>query len=168
MVSLPSFEELLDRNKSMVYSIFWHALGNRDTAEELMQEVFLSLHQNLAHLESADHARNWLRRTAGNRAIDELRRQKLRRGPSLEEVPEPSREDASLDPHMLAALRRQLDRLPPEAKILTILRFQEDLQPTEIAERLGIPVNTVKSRLHRALKLLRGRLEPAFRSVKSA
>lgn len=150
----------------MVYSIFWNALRNRAVAEELMQEVFLSLHQHMGKMEGEAHAKNWLRRTAANRAIDELRRMKLRRGPSLEEVAEPSAEDAGQDPQLLAALRKQVERLPAEAKVLTILRYQEDMHPSEIAERLGLPVNTVKSRLHRALQVLRGRLEPAVRSIR--
>lgn len=150
----------------MVYSVFWNALRNRAVAEELMQEVFLGLHQNFAQLESAEHARNWLRRAAANRAIDELRRLRYRRGPSLEEVAEPSEEAVEADPLLGAELRRQLERLPAEARVLTILRYQEDMQPLEIAERLQLPVNTVKSRLHRALKLLRGRLEAHTKVVK--
>lgn len=166
MTPLPGFEELLDRNKAMVYSVFWNALRNRAVAEELMQEVFLGLHQNLAHLESAEHAKNWLRRTAANRAIDELRRLRYRRGPSLEEVAEPAQEAMEVDPLLGEELRRQLERLPAEARVLTILRYQEDMQPMEIAEKLSIPVNTVKSRLHRALQLLRGRMEAHTKAVK--
>lgn len=163
---LPAFEDLLERNQAMVYSIFWNALRNRGVAEELMQEVFLGLHQHLGQIESAEHARNWLRRTSANRAIDELRRLRYRKGPSLEEVAEPSGETVEIDPFLGAELRRQLERLPAEARVLTILRYQEDMQPMEIAEKLSLPVNTVKSRLHRALKLLRGRLEAQTKVVK--
>jgi RNA polymerase sigma-70 factor (ECF subfamily) len=159
MPAAPPFEELVARHQSLVYSILWHALRNRAQAEDATQEVFLSLHQHLAEIENAEHAKNWLRRSAANRAIDELRRLRYRRGPSLEEAPEPALAPRVADPFLSAALRLQLDRLPPEAKVLTILRYQEDLAPSEIAERLNLPVNTVKSRLHRALKLLRGRLE---------
>jgi RNA polymerase sigma-70 factor (ECF subfamily) len=164
MADLPAFEELLDRHKAMVYSIFWNALRNRELAEELMQDVFLSLHQNLGQMESAEHAKNWLRRSAANRAIDELRRQRHRRGPSLEEVLEPAEEAVQGDPFLSAVLQKQLDRLPPAIRVLTILRYQEDLPPLEIAEKVGLPVNTVKSRLHRTLKLLRGRLEASVES----
>jgi len=166
MTALPSFEELLERHKAMVYSIFWNAIRNRGVAEELMQEVFLGLHQNLDQMESAEHAKNWLRRTAANRAIDELRRQRYRRGPSLVDVPEPSEAALEIDPFLGAELLRQVERLPAEARVLTILRYQEDMQPMEIAERLSLPVNTVKSRLHRALKLLRGRLESHAKVVR--
>jgi len=74
MGSLPDFRTLVKRNQSMVFSIALRALNQREMAEDLTQEVFLSLHENLASIESEDHARNWLRRTAANRSIDEIRR----------------------------------------------------------------------------------------------
>ncbi len=159
MGSLPGFTELVHEHQSMVFSIVLRALGNRAVAEELTQEVFLSLHENLASIESEEHARRWLRRAAVNRAIDEMRRRQRRRGPSLEEVAEPSVEAVERDPLMLGYLRQSVLALPPLARMLTILRFQEEMEPREIAAHLDMPVATVKSRLHRTMKLLRGKLE---------
>jgi RNA polymerase sigma-70 factor, ECF subfamily len=158
MAALPSFEQLLLRNQTMVFSIAFHALRNRSLAEELAQEVFLSLHQNLHSLDSEEHVRNWLRRAAANRAIDEIRKLKHRKGPSLVDVAEPSADAKLADPLELDQLRRMVAALPPLARMLTILRFQEDLQPMEIAEQLSMPVATVKSKLHRTLRLLRGKM----------
>jgi RNA polymerase sigma-70 factor (ECF subfamily) len=56
-------------------------------------------------------------------------------------------------------LRRLLAELPDSARMVVLLRYQEDLDPIEIAEMLNVPIATVKSRLHRSLALLRGRLE---------
>ena len=159
MGSLPGFTELVHGHQSMVFSIALRALGNRAIAEDLTQEVFLSLHENLASIESEDHARRWLRRTAVNRTIDEMRRRQRRRGPSLEEVAEPSVEAVDRDPLMLGHLRQSVRALPPLARMLTILRFQEEMEPREIAAHLDMPVATVKSRLHRTMKLLRAKLE---------
>jgi RNA polymerase sigma-70 factor (ECF subfamily) len=50
-------------------------------------------------------------------------------------------------------------KLPPNARMVVLLRYQEDLDPSEIAETLNMPVSTVKSHLHRSLALLRGKLE---------
>lgn len=158
MKNLPSFAELVERHQSMVYSIGWHALRNRARAEDLAQDVFLSLHQHLDTLENEEHVRHWLRRTAANRAIDEIRRGKFRNGPSLVDVREPSIEQPHTDPLLLEQMKSEIAKLPAEARLLTILRYQEDMAPQEIAAQLDIPVNTVKSRLHRTLKLLRGRL----------
>ncbi|MCX6611293.1 MAG: sigma-70 family RNA polymerase sigma factor [Acidobacteria bacterium] len=159
MGSLPSFSELVHSHQGMVFSITLRALGNREVAEDLTQEVFLSLHQNLASIESEDHARNWLRRTAANRSVDEIRRLKYRRGPALDQVAEPSVDAEESDPMLMTQLRESVASLPPLARMLTIMRFQQEMEPREIAAELDMPVATVKSRLHRTMKLLRGKLE---------
>lgn len=159
MGDLPEFAELVDRYQGMVYSIALRSLGQREAAEDLAQEVFLSLHEHLHGLESEDHVRNWLRRTAANRSIDEIRRRRYRSGPGLDEVPESFTEPGDSDPLLLALLRSTVAALPAEARVLTVLRFQQELEPGEIAATLNMPVTTVKSRIHRTLKLLRGKLE---------
>ncbi|WP_031499349.1 RNA polymerase sigma factor [Bryobacter aggregatus] len=166
MAMLPSFTELVHGHQSMVFSIALRALGNRAVAEDLTQEVFLSLHENLSGIESEEHARRWLRRAVVNRTIDEMRRRQRRRGPSLEEIAEPAVSSEESDPFLLDQLRKSVRALPPLARMLTILRFQEEMEPREIAAQLDIPVATVKSRLHRTMKILRGKLErqPRVRS----
>jgi RNA polymerase sigma-70 factor, ECF subfamily len=155
---LPSFSEIVRDNQNMVFSLALHSLGNRAQAEDLTQEVFLSLHQHLGELESADHVRHWLRRVASNRCIDESRRQKYRRGPALDEVVEPSASMRLVDPMLQRHLEQSLASLPAEARMITILRYQEEMQPQEIAAALDIPVATVRTRLHRALTSLRERM----------
>jgi RNA polymerase sigma-70 factor, ECF subfamily len=59
----------------------------------------------------------------------------------------------------MAQLRESVASLPPLPRLLTIMRFQQELEPREIAAQLDMPVATVKSRLHRTMKLLRGKLE---------
>ncbi len=66
------------------------------------------------------------------------------------------------DPLLSGALRRLIARLPERSRMIVILRFQEDLQPAEIAETLDMPLGTVKSNLHRSLAVLR-RGKPAGR-----
>ena len=107
MGSLLDFTELVNRHQGMVYSIVLRALGNREMAEDLTQEVFLSLHEHLDGIESEDHARNWLRRAAANKAVDEIRRLKYRRGPALDQVAEPAVDAGEKDPLLLAQLRER-------------------------------------------------------------
>lgn len=159
MADLQDFTGLVQQHQNMVYSIALHTLRNSAVAEDLSQEVFLSLHQHLHELQSADHVRNWLRRTVANRCIDEIRRQKYRRGPALEDIKEPSVREKEGDPFLSAQLRELVAGLPALARVMTVMRFQEELEPREIAAQLNLPVATVKSRLHRTLKLLRGRLQ---------
>ncbi len=159
MASLPGFAEIVHQYQNLVYSVAYHSLGNRAMAEELTQDVFLSLHQNLHQLESLEHVKHWLRRTAAHRCIDEVRRQKFRKGPGLYEVPEPASRDRWQDPLLSRQLEECLASLPATARVVTILRYQEEMEPAEIAESLQLPVATVKSRLHRALGMLRVKMQ---------
>jgi len=63
------------------------------------------------------------------------------------------------DPFLFRKMNQYLAALPEAQRMLVILRYQEDLGPNEISEIVGVPVNTVKSQLHRALRALRRKLE---------
>ncbi len=142
----------------MVFSLAFHFLRDRARAEDLAQDVFLHLHQKLAELQSPAHVKFWLRRVTAHRCIDESRRG-WRNGPALENVPELSSPAADDDFLRDAALRKLVASLPEKGRLVVILRYQEDLEPAEIAEILNMPVGTVKSQLHRALALLRHKWE---------
>lgn len=152
------FAGLVRQHQAMVFSICWHILRDRAVAEELAQDVFLSLHQHLAGLESPEHVVFWLRRVSSNRALDVLRRRQRRPMVSLENAPEPVAVSSTGDPMLGSALRRVVAALPEKARAIVVLRYQEDLDTAEIARILGIPVGTVKSQLQRALGLLREKL----------
>ena len=68
------FGELMREHRAMVFSVAWHFLHDRDLAEEIAQDVFLSLHKNLAGIETSAHAGFWLRKVAVQRAIDAARK----------------------------------------------------------------------------------------------
>ena len=153
------FGELLRAHQSMVFSLVYHFLHDRDLAEEVAQDVFLSLHQNLGRIQSAEHAGFWLRKVAAQRAIDETRRRKRRPQVALELVKEPSVSAAPGDPLLSDVLRRLIATLAEGPRAVVILRYQEDLDPAEIADILEMPLGTVKSHLQRSLALLREKLE---------
>src|SRR5215471_4175526 len=153
------FASLVAGRQAMVYSIAWNYLHDTASAEEIAQEAFLELHRRLPRIESEAHAANFLRKVAAHRAIDEGRRRRWQSRASLEDLTEPAAEPAPGDPILDRALRRLVDSLPGRSRMIVILRFQEDLEPAEIAEILEIPLGTVKSNLHRSLKVLRKRLE---------
>ena len=154
-VSELDFASLVRQHQAMVFSIAWHVLRDRAVAEELAQDVFLSLYRHMAELESPEHVLYWLRRVTSNRAVDEARRRQRRPMVSLENTPEPVAVTSEGDLLMGAALRKLVAALPEKARAIVVLRYQEDLDPAEIARVLGIPVGTVKSQLQRALALLR-------------
>ncbi len=143
----------------MVFSLALRFLRNREVAEELAQDVFLQCYRQMDRIDDAAHASSWLRRAICHRSIDELRKRRFRPAIGLNDIPEPAAAGTMPDLLMRERLRGMVDALPEKARMVVVLRFQEDLAPTEIADLLDMPVSTVKSHLHRSLTLLRGRLE---------
>lgn len=163
-----AFAEIVREYQAMIFSIGWHFLGDRTLAEDLAQEVFLELYQGLGGIESTAHLTHWLRRVAVNRSIDYGRRKKFRRETALEEIQEPATGEAMTDSFLWERLRQTLATLSEKQRMMVVLRYQEDLGPAEIAELLEMPVNTVKSTLHRALEELRGKLARKLKEVRYA
>src|SRR5262245_15518166 len=149
-----AFAELVREHQAMVFSLARYFLHDRETAEELAQDVFLGLYNNLASIESAAHLKFWLRRVTSHRCIDYARRNRLKTI-SVDDAPEPFSMFDLPDTMMRDTLRRIVATLPERPRLVIQLRYQEDLEPMEIAEVLGMPLNTVKSHLRRSLAILR-------------
>lgn len=152
------FAGILNENQSMVFSVALRFVRDRAAAEELAQDVFLQLYQQLEKIESPAHATWWLRRTVCHRSIDEVRKRRIRPRVGLESVPEPADKTTPPDLLLQDRIRQMVEALPEKARAVVTLRYQEDLDPTEISNVLGMPISTVKSHLHRSLTLLRARL----------
>lgn len=152
------FRALVRQHQATVFSIALHFLRDRATAEEVAQEVFFSLHRNLQQIESPAHAAAWLRKVAVQRSIDEGRRRSRRPQVALQDVAEPAAGIRPGDPLLSELLRKLISTLPEAPRMVMVLRYQEDLEPSEIAAALEMPVATVKSHLQRSLALLRGKL----------
>jgi len=152
------FSALVREHQAMVFSVCWHFLHDRDLAEDVAQEVFLGLHRNMASIQSASHAGHWLRKVAVQRAIDAGRRRVRRPQVALADVAEPVADTPVRDPLLKETLRRLIATLAETPRMVMILRYQEDLDPTEIGQVMDIPVATVKSHLQRSLALLREKL----------
>ena len=155
-----AFAELVRMHQAMVFSVAHHSLRNRAIAEELAQEVFLHLYQNLAALESPDHLKNWLRRVTTHRCIDYIRRNRMQTVniadvAELAELAELAVPQRGGDVLLQQTLRRYVATLPATPRLIVTLRYQEDLEPTEIAQVLAMPLNTVKSHLRRSLAVLK-------------
>ncbi len=144
----------------MVFSIACAMLRDRSVAEEVAQDVFLELHRVLPVLDSPAHVVNWLRRATAHRAIDRQRRQRtwLRFLWPLEQTPEPPAPAVEGDILLAGTLRQLIAGLPARPRLVMILRYQEDMEATEIAQLLHMPLGTVKSHVQRSLKLLREKL----------
>jgi RNA polymerase sigma-70 factor (ECF subfamily) len=153
------FADLMRGNQSMVFSIAYHFQHDRPAAEEVAQDAFLQLYRKLPSLESDAHVTAWLRKVTCHRCIDYARRR--RQNLALDDISEPASEPAPGDPLLAHRLQRMVASLPPKARAVVVLRYQEDLEPEEIARVLGWRLNTVKSQLHRSLKMLRQKFDRA-------
>jgi RNA polymerase sigma-70 factor (ECF subfamily) len=153
-----AFAELIERHEAMVYSLAWNFFGDRGVAEEVAQDVFLQLYRSLATIESDSHLLFWLRQVTTRRCIDQRRRVRMK-AVSLDDAAEVRAVEKPADPLFDRRLRRHIAELPEKQRAIVTLRYQEDLDPAEICRIVGLPVNTVKSHLHRALQALRRKLE---------
>ena len=154
----PQFRNLIETHQRMVFSIALRLLGDYATAEEVAQDVFLELHRSGERLESEDHVRFWLRRTAKHRSIDALRRKSNRPETDADEWMEQDHvvnHGSTLNVSTEARLESLLRTLPEGLRAAIVLRYQEDMLPDEIAAVLGQSSASVKSQLHRGLTLLR-------------
>jgi RNA polymerase sigma-70 factor (ECF subfamily) len=114
--------------------------------------------RRFAEIQSRDHLRYWLRKVASRRCIDQTRRRKFRTHLSLEETVEPFSWMPAEDPLLKRYIEQLLGKLAETPRMIVILRYQEGMEPSEIAELLEMPLNTVKSHLQRSLALLRQKL----------
>lgn len=153
-----AFSETVERHQSMVYSVAFRFCRSHELAEEVAQEVFLELYRSQPVFHTADHLVFWLRKTTSHRCIDQSRRGKLKRQLGLQEISEPGAWLPLRDPLLQRHIDETLARLPESPRLVMILRYQEDLEPAEIAALLDMPVSTVKSHLQRSLAVLRAKL----------
>lgn len=156
---LDAFDALFVEHEKAVFSIALRFTGRRPDAQELTQDVFMQLHAALGQIVDGQHLRRWLLRAVTHRCLDRLRNE--RRRPqlvpieTLDRESEPAAPETGADPMARARLRQLLLELSAEARAVVLLRYQEDLDPPEIATLLDMPVNTVKSHLRRSLEWLR-------------
>lgn len=150
-----AFAALVRAYQRSVFSLALRMFGDWQRAEDLAQEVFLQLHRNLSSVQSISHLAYWLRRVAVNKAIDRLRRERLFEAVPLEQDCAPVDERDERDPLLQRRLRELVAQLAPAPRAVVVLRYQEDLDPVEIARTLNMSINTVKSHLKRSLAALR-------------
>ena len=149
-----SFAALIREHQDMVFSIAWNFLHDRDRAEEIAQEVFLKLYASVGEIESPAHLLFWLRRVTAHRCIDESRRGRWRIV-TLDEATDVAVPASDADPFLARRIGAMLQRLPAHQRLAITMRYQEELEPSEIGALLDMPINTVKSHLRRGLAALR-------------
>jgi RNA polymerase sigma-70 factor (ECF subfamily) len=150
-----AFAALIEEHEAMVFSIARTFFDDRTRAEEIAQDVFLQLYRSLGELETPAHVLFWLRQVTSRRCIDATRRAKFRVAVPLDDAPPLAAPGELRDPLFDRRVRKEIAALPEMQRLVLTLRYQEDLDPSDICRIVGKPVNTVKSILHRALQSLR-------------
>jgi RNA polymerase sigma-70 factor (ECF subfamily) len=163
-----AYAELLGRYRDSIYFMFVKMVGNKDDAEDLTIETFGKAFKSLPYYQPNFAFSTWLYRIATNNGIDFLRRKKLNtlsidnaiKGKDGDEMTMDIRSQA-LDPEeemireqKKEVLRQFVEQLKPRYRRLIELRYYEDLSYEEIAERLNLPLGTIKAQLFRAKDLL--------------
>ena len=152
--------ELYDRYGALVYGMGMRYLGDRGFAEDLTQDVFLSVWRNAASFDpSRASFATWLYRIARNRATDVVRRRKARvRTVDGESFPMVGEQDHAGLVSRNFDLNAALYKLSPIHREVLNLAYMEGLSQREIAHRTKTPLGTVKSRTTAALRVLRERM----------
>jgi RNA polymerase sigma-70 factor (ECF subfamily) len=173
-----AYDQIVQRYGDMVFNLAYRFLGRRDEAVDLSQEVFLQVYRKLASFRRDASLRTWIYRIVINRAKNRQRWWKRRfaemTAVSLDDCEEhlnwelaapvkgngASPHKALLRKEIGHLLRQAIDRLPFDQRSILLLKEIEGLSYDEIAQTLELPLGTVKSRLARARRSLRGRLDP--------
>jgi RNA polymerase sigma-70 factor (ECF subfamily) len=163
------FDELVKRYHRPIASFIFRMIGNRETALDLTQEVFIKVYGSLDRYKPEFKFSTWIYKIASNTAIDHLRKSSVSTAPLYLvndeeefELPIPSR---SLSPERAlerreraAQIEEVISQLPPRYRELIVLRHVSELGYEEIADVTGLPLGTVKNRIFRAREAMRKHL----------
>lgn len=170
------FQELMSHSYRKVYNMAYRLAGNRPDAEDLTQEAFYRAYRSFNDFEGDKPFENWIFRIVTRLFLDLLRNRRRRiqamsyDSPILKEIADdqlyfdvpdgsPNAEKQLMEQTLSEDLQKTLEALSPEQRLLVTLADIEQVPYKDIAEMLGKPIGTIRSRLHRAHRLMRERLE---------
>ena len=171
MIKKNRFKRIIKEQKNFVYNYAYYFTGTREDAEDLTQEVLLKIWQNMDTVRKGI-TKSWVSAVTRNLCIDWARRKSVRPDMStsvepedFEQFPSPSLEVSGAEQEELRGhIEAAIGRLPEKIRSAIILREIEDLKYEEISEVLDIPLNSVKSYIHRGRRMLREQLSPLYKN----
>jgi len=167
-----AFETLVRMYHRKVFALAYGFVRDEATADDLAQEVFVKAYQSLPSFRVESGFGTWIYRITVNHVKDHLRKSSRRKTVSLDQVGEgpaavsdgaETRVREREEEHRRGEVFRVLETLPPKYRTILTLRDVEGLSYDEVAHILGVAPGTVDSRLFRARKMLRNRMEPRLR-----
>ncbi|MBE02507.1 MAG: RNA polymerase subunit sigma-24 [Oceanospirillales bacterium] len=174
------FEALVQPHLEGMYRFAFRLTGQQQDAEDLVQDVVVKLYPRLSELESVDQLRPWLNRVLYRQFVDQLRRRNRQGEHALTDLVDGDGQNDWLDTldaeddgpvsklaraQLGPALDEALSTLAPDQRALLLLHDVDGWRQEDIADVLGIPLGTVKSRLHRLRSALRKRLQRRLEPV---
>jgi RNA polymerase sigma-70 factor (ECF subfamily) len=176
-----AFQELVHTYQDRIFGLVYRMIGNRQEAEDIAQEVFISVHRGIANYRGEGRFYTWLYRIASNTCknrIKYLKGRNFHKASDIDETPAahtqgddggpvhslqsvvPGPEATVAGNRLERAIQHEIAQLEPEHRLLIVLRDIQGLSYSEIITITGLQEGTLKSRLHRARLALKVRLEP--------
>lgn len=168
--SLSAFNRLVMAYQGTAYNVAYRVMGNADAAADSCQESFIKAYKAIGQYRGGSF-KSWLLRIVTNTCYDQIRYKHRRPAASLEDLVEESEDGHGnlISPHELPEetmlrgelgelLQHAINQLPPDQRMVLVLSDVQQLSYQEIAEVIGQPLGTVKSRLSRARQRLRNYL----------
>jgi RNA polymerase sigma-70 factor, ECF subfamily len=158
---VPTWEEVARDHGRFLYTVAYRLAGNSSDAQDLVQEALIRVRKGLETYEPGS-LEGWLARIVTNVFLDEVRRRRRRPADALPDDPDwvlppaPAADEASES--LSEEIQAALAELPDEFRVPVVLCDVADLSYEQISQSLGVPVGTVRSRLHRGRRLLRASL----------
>jgi len=162
-----AFEEIVRRYRGEMHGFLLRFLRNRAAADDVFQETFLQIHNSIDTFDLSKRFKPWLFTIGANKARDYLRRKKRHRaaplsatvdgggdGPAFVDLMEaelPGPDARAAAEEMAARVRQAVDQMPGHLREVLVLAYFRQMAYKEVAQALGIPLGTVKSRLHAAV-----------------
>jgi RNA polymerase sigma-70 factor (ECF subfamily) len=146
---------LIDRYAASVHAYLLRHSGNREDADDLLQETWVRVARSAKRFDTTRRFRSWIYGIATNLARDLFRR-RMTKERALRDLSTHPPADSGADSAERRELRERIAELPENMRAVLLLRYYEGMSEAEMAEVLNVPHGTVKSRLHAALGKLRG------------
>ncbi|KPJ52610.1 hypothetical protein AMJ39_07445 [candidate division TA06 bacterium DG_24] len=172
-----AIRDLLGRYRTAVFNLAFRILRNEEDATDAAQETFIRVFRALDRFDERQRFKPWILRIASNYCIDQIRKRDWRTvsfdtpietedGTLEMELagPGPQPDEVLERKEQRMVIEQAIDSLPPDYRMAIVLRHTEGLSYEEIADVLGVPLGTVKARIHRARSALQKKLAPFLES----
>lgn len=173
-----SFEELISRYSHKAFGLATRLTGSREDAEEVLQDVFITVFKKIDGFEEKSSFSSWLYRITVNSALMKIRKKRQQRVTHLEDLEPHEKErlynlhdnslaldEQSLQKELQIVIIEAISHLPAEYRPVFVLRDVDGLSTKQVGKILNLTAPAVKSRLHRSRMILRRRLRAIYREI---